>query len=266
MKKIVILLLSILLCQNLGVCVESGDLTYENQLNQNKKEIISPCPIANSTQSIDENFKNIINHLFSCIEGKELEAIRLDKGRKFIVRSRQPMSSDTPVGTLIDFETVGNVNIFQDKEPSEVTFTGEIIENKPPRLGSRSSTLKLEINKIKVDNITYPATAYISKMDKKPIFAGVLVGAPIYLDNLADVADKGTVTIDKVYKDPCQYKCESIKTPLRPLYYAGGALLQFADLLIAPIVCFFIPGRDIKIPENTAFEIKLENDVSLLKI
>lgn len=266
MRKIVILLLAVLLCQNLAICTETENLEQDNVPDSNEEKIISSCPLANSTQGIDEEFKNIINHPFGCLEGKELEAIRLDKGRTFIVRSQQPMSSDTPVGTLIDFESVGNVNIFQDKNPSEVRFTGEIIENKPPRIGGRSSTLKLEINKIKVDNVTYPASAYISKMGKKPILAGVLAGAPIYLDNLADVADKGTVTIDKVYKDPCQYSCESIKTPFRPLYYAGGALLQFADLLIAPVVCFFLPGREIEIPENTAFEIKLENDVSLLKI
>lgn len=266
MKKIVILLFTILLCRNFAICTETINLIPENTPDLNEEKILSSCPLVNTTQGIDEQFKDIINHPFGCLEGKELEAIRLDKGRTFIVRSQQPMSSDTPVGTLIDFESVGNVNIFKNKEPSEVKFTGEIIENKPPRAGGRSSTLKLEINKIKVDNVTYPATAYISKMGKKQIFLGVLAGAPIYLDNLADVADKGTVTIDKVYKDPCQYSCETIKSPLRPFYYAGGALLQVADLLLAPIVCFFLPGKEIQIPENTAFEIKLGNDVSLLKI
>ncbi len=268
MKRIVIVLFAILLCQNLALSEDVNNIEGNPNPIKDNENLLSSCPISivNSKEDIDKEFQNIINHPYSCLNGKELEAINLDKGRTFIVRSQQPMSSDTPVGTLIDFIAVGEVNIFEDKEPSQVKFTGEVIENKPPRFGGRSSTLKLQINKIKVDNITYPASAYISKMGKKQIFAGVLAGTPIYLMNLADVADRGTVTIDKVYKDPCQYSCDSIKTPLRPLYYAGGALLQLADLLIAPVVCFFLPGKEINIPQYTDFEIKLDDNVSLLNI
>ena len=86
------------------------------------------------------------------------------------------------------------------------------------------------------------------------------------MGNLADTADKGTITIDKIYKDPCQYRCESIKSPIRPLYYLGGAVLQLADLFIAPVICVFKRGEEIDIPQYTSFEIKLEDDVSLLKL
>lgn len=264
MKKIVILgLLSILASQNLAMSKELTYLNNEYLTDQNTDKLVNACPI--NSYNMNETVNNI-KSAYNCLDGKELEAITLDKGRKFIVRSKQPMSSDSPVGTLIDFDSVGDIDIFTDKKSSKVMFTGEIIENKSPRLGGRSSTLKLSINKIRVDNITYPARAYISKMGKKQVFAGVLAGAPIYFLNLADVADKGTVTIDKIYKDPCQYSCESIKSPIRPFYYLGGAILQFADLLISPVVCFFLPGENIEIPENTAFEIKLENNISLLKI
>lgn len=203
---------------------------------------------------------------YNCLKSQELEVIKLNKNQKFIVQSLQPMTSDSPVGSIIDFATVQDVSIFPGKEASKVTFTGEIIENKPPRLVGRSSTLKLAINKIKVDKITYPAEAYITKVGKRQVMAGVLAAAPIYLDNLADTADKGTITIDKIYKDPCQYKCESITSPLRPLYYLGGAVLQLADLFIAPVICVFKKGDEINLPQYTSFEIKLEDDVSLLKL
>ncbi len=262
MKKIVLIwLLGVLLSQNFVYC---GEIITEPQFPESELDKFAvTCPLNND--NLDKRISNI-NNAFSCLDGKELEAVKLERGRKFIVQSKQPMSSDTPEGALIDFVSVRDVDIFYDKEPSTIMFTGEVIENKPPRLLGRSSTLKLQINKIKVDNVTYPAEAYITKMGKKQIFAGILAGAPVYLVNLGEVADKGTVTIDKVYKDPCQYSCESITTVLRPFYYLGGAILQLADLLIAPIVCFFMPGKEIDIPENTAFEIKLENDISLLKL
>lgn len=203
---------------------------------------------------------------YNCLKSKDLEVFKLNKNQKFYVRSLQPMSSDTPVGSIIDFETPQNVSIFPDAAPSKVTFTGEIIENKPPRLVGRSSTLKLAINKIKVDKITYPAEAYITKMGNKNVMAGVLAGVPIYKDNLTQTANNGTITIDKVYKDPCKYSCESVVTPARPFYYLGGAILQLADLFVAPVICVFKRGKEIDIPQYTAFEIKLDDDISLLKL
>ncbi len=266
MKNVVLLLLlCVLLSQNLVLALDTDPVSITTQETELKTQSCQPINNENETQqtSLTTDFPK---NKYSCLEGKELEAIKLEKGRKFIVRSEQPMNSESPIGTLIDFTVIRDVDIFYNGTPSKVVFTGEIIENKPPRLGGRSSTLKLLINKIKVDNITYPAEAYITKMGKKQIFAGVLAGAPVYFMNLGDVANKGTVTIDKVYKDPCQYSCESITSVLRPAYYLGGAILQLADLLISPIVCFFLPGKEIDIPEKTAFEIKLENDISLLKL
>ena len=261
MKKISLGLICILLCQNLLCAVQAGELDEA----VNSGQLSAACPIEVSNINLEQSAENI-QSAYRCLEGKELTAIKLDKGKTFIVRSQQPMDSDTPVGTLIAFVAQQDEVLFLGKEPSKVMFTGEVIENNPPRMAGRSSSLKLEIKKIKVDNVTYPAEAYITKMGKRNVFGGLLAGSPIYFMNLADVADEGTITIDKVYKDPCRYSCESIKTVARPFYYLGGAILQFADLLISPIVCFFMPGKEISIPENTAFEIKLENDISLLEL
>lgn len=263
MKRISLIgLICVLLCHQFMLMSYAAS-ELEEALETGK--LVNACPIGNTDIDLDTSVKGF-SSAYSCLDGKELTAIKLDKGKTFIVRSMQPMDSDTPIGTLIDFVAQRNEALFLNKEPSKIMFTGEIIENNPPKMAGRSSSLKLEIKKIKVDNVTYPAEAYITKMGKRNVFGGLLNGAPIYFMNLADVADEGTITIDKVYKDPCKYTCESVKTVARPFYYLGGALLQLADLLISPIVCFFMPGKEISIPENTAFEIKLENDISLLEL
>lgn len=255
-------LVCVLLLQNAAA---SLSLASENVENPDANSIVTSCPLNNLMVNLEETSTEI-KSAYSCLEGKELSAIKLDKDKKFIARSLQPMDSDSPVGTIIDFEVQQDEVLFLNKAPSKIFFTGEIIENNPPRFAGRSSSLKLQIKKIKVDNVTYPAEAYISKMGKRNVMGGLLSGAPIYFMNLSDVANEGTITIDKVYKDPCRYSCESVKTIGRPFYYLGGALLQLADLLISPVVCFFMPGKEISIPENTAFEIKLENAVSLLDL
>ena len=179
MKNVVLLLLlCVLLSQNLVLALDTDPVSITTQETELKTQSCQPINNENETQqtSLTTDFPK---NKYSCLEGKELEAIKLEKGRKFIVRSEQPMNSESPIGTLIDFTVIRDVDIFYNGTPSKVVFTGEIIENKPPRLGGRSSTLKLLINKIKVDNITYPAEAYITKMGKKQIFAGVLAGAPV---------------------------------------------------------------------------------------
>ena len=51
---------------------------------------------------------------YKCLAGKELTAIRLEKGRKFSVKSLQPMSVKTQTGTIVSFETLGPEHVFID--------------------------------------------------------------------------------------------------------------------------------------------------------
>lgn len=229
-------------------------------LSQNLALGANICTI-NNMHTADDLFVD-----YDCLKSVELDAVKLDKNSRFIVQSLQPMNSNSPVGSVIEFVTIRDVSIYPGAKPAKILFTGEIVENKPPRLAGRSSTLKLEISKMTVDKITYPTVAYISKMGKKNVMTGMLSGNSIYLTNLADTANRGTITIDKVYKDPCQYSCDSVKTPVRPLYYLGGAFLQLADLFVAPIVSVFKRGEEIDIPQYTSFEIKLDDSISVLKL
>ena len=181
-------------------------------------------------------------------KNKELQAVNIEKDRTFKVKSDTPLDSSTPIGTNINFTAISDEVIFAEKEPSKINFSGTVIE------------------KIKVDNVIYPAKAYISRMGDKRTIGGLLATSA-YLSNLGDVANNGTITINKIYKDPCDYNNCEITTPVvRPFYYLGGALLQFADLLLSPIVCLFVQGENLSIPENTVFEIKLEEPVPVLNL
>lgn len=232
-------------------------------LSQNSVQSENICPIK---QYCNSPTAELYAEGYKDLSSLEFDTVKIDKKKKFIVQSLQPMSSSSPIGTTINFKTVRDETLIPGAQPTEVIFTGQIIENNPPRLVGRSSTLKLKIDKMKVGNITYHTIAYISKMGKKMVMTGVLTGNPIYMENLADTANRGTITIDKVYKDPCQYSCDSIKTPIRPFYYLGGAVLQIADLFLSPVICVFKRGGEIEIPQYTSFEIKLEDDMSLLKL
>lgn len=262
-RRIGIILLCVFMWQNFAMAVES---TNAVQVFKEDK-LSSTSTILPSIVDINKNFHNSLEKEIqeNPFIGKEIDTLFLEKGSKFYVKSLQPMSSDTPEGSRIEFET--ETKLFSEDRLSKVIFTGEVVENNPPRRAGRSSSIKLEISKIKVDNVTYRTKAIVSKMGNKAVRNGMIVGMPIYLNNLADTADAGTVTMDKLYMDPCEYHCAPGSTVVRPLYYLGAALLQLADLLlVAPIASLFQRGDVIDIPKDSSFEIKLASDMALLKI
>ena len=256
-----VVMLCTLLCQNLVFASEGNELVFKEQ------KLATSSPMVPNIVEINKNFHNSVSDYIN--SGKflenEIDTLMLKKGSKFYVKSLQPLSSETPEGARVEF--VAETNLFSENHLSKVVFIGEVIENTPPRRIGRSSTLKLEILKVKVDNISYKASAYISKMGNRQVRNGILAGVPIYFTNLANAADTGTVTIDKVYKDPCQYSCETVSTVAKPFYYLGASLLQIADLLlVAPVISLFRKGEPIDIPKESSFEIKLARDMALLKI
>lgn len=236
------------------------------QMIKNETELASACSIEPLSQRIGtlDEFKNA----YKCLAGKELTAVRLAKGRKFDVKSLQAMSVKTKSGTLVSFESVYPEHLFLSKEPSKLLFTGEILKNNPPGKAGSSGTIKIQIQKVKIDNVTYPISAFISKMNDKGVHFNNLALDSLYLANLLNTANNGTITIDKVYKDPCEASncLTGINTAARPLYFLAGAALQMADLLLSPIIALLQPGKNIFIPENTQFEIKLDEDLPVLNL
>lgn len=234
---------------------------------RDERELANACMI-NSPFSQRPGTLEEFKTAYKCLEGKELTAVRLEKGRKFDVKSLQPMSVKTHAGTEVAFETLGPEALFLSKEPSKLLFTGEIVKNNPPGKAGSSGAIKIQIQKVKVDNVTYPVSAFISKMNKKNVYLGNLAMDSLYLANLADRANHGTITIDRVYKNPCDANdCETgISVGAKPFYYLAGAILQAADLLLSPFAALLIPGNDVYIPENTEFEIKLDEDLPVLNL
>ena len=220
--------------------------------------VVAPADLTQTVEAVKKSYK--------CLDGKELNAIKLEKGTKFKVRSLEPMDSETPLGAIIEFESQTPQALIPDQEPANVIFKGEVVENNPPRFAGRSGTIKLEIKHIKVNNITYPAMAYVSKVGNRRAMGGFVAGIPNYKNNLSDLANQGTITIDKVYKHPCDYDCTTTTSIVKPAYYLGSALLQLADLMAVPIICLFKNGNNLSIPAQTAFEIKLDENISLLQL
>lgn len=236
----------------------------------NNKDTIksNTCQLNDSTVQQPQNMIKEYKTNIKCLEGKEFSAIKLDKGRAFSVKSLQPMSIKTLPGTIVSFESLGPEYIFENKEPAKLLFIGEILDNRPPGKGGSSGKIKIQITKIKVETITYPVSAFISKMNKKPVLFGLLGAPSNYVPNLIDTANNEIIPRGQLYKDPCSAsECiEDLNIFIKPAYYLTGAFLEMADLLLCPIVALLGTGQDLIVPENTEFEIKLEEPLSVLNL
>ncbi len=195
---------------------------------------------------------------------EEVTAVKLKKGRIFLVKSDLRLTSDVMEGTPVKFESLGKESIFYPKSPSKVSFKGKIVKTKSPGYAGRSGRIKIALEKITVDNITYPVKALITKKENQRVFMNNLAGSSIYLTNLGDTLSNGT--INTIYKDPCTNNLCTISNAKRPFIYLGAAALQAADLLISPIASLFKTGKDLNIPANTYFEIKLDEDLCVVSL
>lgn len=232
---------------------------------QNTKKVrtayISPDYI--NTNMI-KNQKTIENDINTLLPAMEFETIKLEKGRKFFVISEQNLNNNSIEGLPVKFESVQKEYLAYDKTPSKISFHGIIEKAEKPRLAGKSGTVKVKLEKITVDNITYPVEALITKMDNKNVHMGMLVAPSRYLDNLANAANDGV--IHNTIKDPCGSDTCSMSSVKKPFVFFGAAALQLADLLLSPIIAIGKRGEDINIPLNTYFEIKLDKELYVLNI
>lgn len=201
----------------------------------------------------------------SCLQNIEFNTIKLEKGRKFIVKSDQALSNEIYNGTQVKFESPQKESIFAKKSGSKVIFQGKVTKTSGPRKIGKSGVVKIELDKITIDKITYPVAAIISKIENKNVSGNNLMADSIYLSNLANVANTGT--IHSSLKDPCKNNaCIESGNLTRPVLFLTGAALGAADLLLSPFVSLFKTGKNVTIPQNTYFEIKLDKDLYVLNI
>ena len=174
------------------------------------------------------------------------------------------MNNNIANGIPVQFESVQNEYLAYNKKPAKITFHGVVEKTSRPRFIGKSGSIKIQLNKITIDKITYPVEALISKMNNRNVYLSTLTGSPNYWGNLADAANSGI--IHSTIKDPCGIDTCNINSYKKPFIYFGAATLQAADLLLSPFVALGKRGNDVDIPLNTYFEIKLDKDLYVLNI
>ena len=88
------------------------------------KEQIAACPFSNDLLFHKTGTVDAFKSAYKCLYGKELTAVVLEKGRKFEVKSLEPMSFESASGTEVVFESIYPERLFLDKHPAQLRFKG----------------------------------------------------------------------------------------------------------------------------------------------
>ncbi len=169
MKRIIILLLLLASLFSQLTVAKAEQITYKvKEIDKTQTAFIHrPMP----QEEISEKAKNIESGANSILPDMEFETVKLEKGRKFIVVSEQNLNNGNVEGIPVRFESVQKEYLTYDKKPSKIVFKGKIEKTHKPRMMGKSGTVKIALEKITVDSITYPVTALISKIDNKKVFS-----------------------------------------------------------------------------------------------
>ncbi len=231
-------------------------------------QTISVLNLNNINRSFRSNNPNNIDYSTpqTFTEKKELEALKISKGTKFLVKSKQDVSNFSNNGSKIVFESVYPEKIIPNTAPSKLVFKGNITKTRNPQLAGSSALVKIKIDKMVVGNISYPVNGLITKINNKPVYFNSLKGDSSFLANTFKNASIKSGVLSKVYKDPCDVVCEETNAFISPLYLLSGAILQTSNLVLSPVGALFKTGKDLYIKNNSDFVIKLADDVFILKI
>ena len=262
---IAVLLSTLFLQTNTTLAFESQ---YINTINPHTKKLMESEFITNVSLETHKNQINIKESIDNTDKNQtqiELETLKLEKGRTFVVMSDRNLNSIASSGLPIEFTSVQKEYIASSEEPSEITFKGTVEKTGKPHFAGKNGSIKIKLEKIMIDNIIYPVDALISKIDDQKVMKNTLSKRPIYFDNIADYIDNGT--IHSGWKDPCaNHICTSTKPYLKPLIFLSAAAIGTTDLLLSPFSAITKKGNDVYIPKNTYFEIKLNKDMYILNI
>ena len=216
-------------------------------------------------KSVDNNDCTI--PLALCLQQKkEFEALKIPKGTKFLVKSKQDLSDKTKNGANIIFESVYPEKIYPNSSPSKLVFKGKITKTRQPQIAGNGGLVKVVIDKMTVGNLTYPVSGMITKINNKPVYFNNIKGDFTYFANTAQTANMRNGILNKMYRDPCEVFCTDTNALIAPLYLLSGAILQTSNLVLSPVSAVFKSGKNVYVSNNSKFVIKLDEDVFVLKI
>lgn len=191
------------------------------------------------------------------------QSITLKSGTKFTIRNTSTISDKMSIGAKVYFKLPKPIKTKYFYLPENTRFVGVITDVHSPQLTGNGGLIVIRIEKVVINGRTQEIAGKITKANYKKIFFNNIKGKRKYLTNTAKSIAPGKRFNDKMWKATKKLANEGVTFIFSPITLVSGLLVFGVNIIASPVIAIFSKGNSISIPADSAFQIKLTEDVTI---
>lgn len=191
------------------------------------------------------------------------QTLALKRGTSFTIRNTSSISDRMTEGTKVYFKLPKPIKTKYFTLPENTRFVGVISDSHSPQLTGNGGLVVIRIEKVIINGRTQEVSGKVTKANYKRIYFNNIKGKRKYWSNLAKSIAPGKRFNDKMWKSTKKLAGEGVTFIFSPFTLASGLIVFGANIVASPVIAIFSKGGSISIPADTAFRIKLTEDVTI---
>ncbi len=191
------------------------------------------------------------------------QTLALKRGTSFTIRNISAITDKLTTGTKVYFKLPKPIKTKYFTLPENTRFVGVISDSHTPQLTGNGGLVVIQIEKVIINGKTQEVSGKVTKANYKRIYFNNIKGKRKYWSNLAKSITPGKKFNDKMWKTTKKLAGEGITFIFSPFTLASGLVVFGANIMASPVIAIFSKGGSISIPADTAFRIKLTEDVTI---
>ena len=191
------------------------------------------------------------------------DAIKINKGTKFIVYSNQTISDQLKIGGIVSFTTTSPVYKKYITIPTGSKITALVVNSHKPQIAGNGGLVILKLTSISYGGKTYEMVGKVTKANSKKIFLNNIKGKHRYWKGVSNQIDKGENFYNKSQKIANRISPIPILGFISIVPKAVGAVGYTCCLILSPVTGISGKGENLSIPSGSNFELKLTEDAYL---
>ena len=197
------------------------------------------------------------------VQHSQGQSITLKRGTKFTLRNTSAISDKMSVGAKVYFKLPKPIKTKYFYLPENTRFIGVITDVHTPQITGNGGLLVIRIEKVTINGRTQEISGKVTKSNYKKIFFNNIKGKRKYWANLAKSIAPGKRFNDKMWKSTKKLANDGVTIIFSPFTLVSGLVVFGVNIMASPVVAVFSKGGSISIPADSAFQIKLTEDVTI---
>ena len=197
------------------------------------------------------------------IQHSQGQTITLKRGTKFTLRNTSAISDKMSVGAKVYFKLPKPIKPKYFYLPENTRFVGVITDVHTPQLTGNGGLIVIRIEKVIINGKTQEISGKITKANYKKIFFNNIKGKRKFWANLVLSITPGKNFNNKTWKVTKKLANDGITIIFSPFTMVGGLFVFGVNIMASPVIAIFSKGSSISLPADTAFQIKLTEDVTI---